>query len=155
MMPYYNNPYQQNFQQYPQQSFTQPQSMPQPQIQQPLFQSNNGINWVQGEAGAKAYPVAANNSVLLMDSEGQYFYIKSADQVGMPMMKKFTYSEIIDEPLRLESHDTQAPQINTDNLATKDDIKSLEEKINAINISRNNQQMNNQQRQNNGGQKNG
>lgn len=154
-MPYYNyqpsfQPFQPSYQQ--SQSYQQP-VMPQP-MQQPLFQSNNGINWVQGEAGAKAYPVAANNSVLLMDSEGQYFYIKSADQVGMPMMKKFTYSEIIDEPLKIESHDAPVmSQINTDNLATKDDIKNLEQKINELGTMRQNN--NQQNKNNNGGQKNG
>lgn len=146
-MTYYNNPYQQNYQQF--QPQMQPQSFQQmPQIQQPLFQSNNGINWVQGEAGAKAYPVGANNSVLLMDSEGQYFYIKSADNVGMPMMKKFAYSEIVEEPMRIESHDAPVTQtIDTDNLATKDDIKNLEQKINALSEMRQTKQ--------NGGQKNG
>ena len=154
-MPYYTNPYQQSYAQF--QPQMQPQSQAQPQqVQQPLFQSNNGINWVQGEAGAKAYPVGANNSVLLMDSEGQYFYIKSADQVGMPMMKKFAYSEIVEEPMRIESHDAPvtSPQINTDNLATKDDIKNLEQKITELGNIQNMREHNNQQNKN-GGQKNG
>ena len=49
--------------------------------------------WVQGEAGAKAYPVAPNSSVILMDSENNVFYIKSADASGMPMMRTFDYTE--------------------------------------------------------------
>ena len=56
----------------------------QPQMQQP--QSNNaGFVWVQGEAAAKAYPVAAGNSVLLMDSEAPVLYMKSTDVSGRPM----------------------------------------------------------------------
>lgn len=55
----------------------------QPQMQQ---QSNNaGFVWVQGEAAAKAYPVAAGNSVLLMDSEAPVLYMKSTDVSGRPM----------------------------------------------------------------------
>ena len=54
-----------------------------PQIQQNVPQQqaqpqNNGIIWVQGEQAAKGYPVAPNQSVLLMDSEQSAFYIKSA-----------------------------------------------------------------------------
>ena len=60
-------------------------------------QQNNGnsILWVQGEAGAKAYPVAPGNSLLLMDSEARQFYIKSTDQSGMPQpLRIFSYEEI-------------------------------------------------------------
>lgn len=53
-----------------------------PQQQQ---QTNSGFVWVQGEAGAKAYPVAAGNSVLLMDSENPVLYMKSTDATGRPL----------------------------------------------------------------------
>ena len=48
-------------------------------------QTNSGFVWVQGEAGAKAYPVAAGNSVLLMDSENPVLYMKSTDSTGRPL----------------------------------------------------------------------
>lgn len=58
-----------------------------------------GINWVQGEAGAKAHLVGAGQSVLLMDSEAQCFYIKSTDASGMPMpLRTFDYKERITAP---------------------------------------------------------
>ena len=58
----------------------------QPQMQP---QSNNaGFVWVQGEAAAKAYPVAAGNSVLLMDSEAPVLYMKSTDVSGRPLSKQ-------------------------------------------------------------------
>ena len=61
--------------------------------QQPAQQSSP-IIWVQGEEGAKAYMVAAGNSVLLMDSENSTFYIKSTDASGMPQpLRVFDYSE--------------------------------------------------------------
>ena len=43
--------------------------------QQPAQQSSP-IIWVQGEEGAKAYMVAAGNSVLLMDSENSTFTLR-------------------------------------------------------------------------------
>lgn len=56
--------------------------------------SSNGINWVQGEAGAKSYSIAPGQSVLLMDSENNVFYIKSSDGSGMPMpLRIFDYTE--------------------------------------------------------------
>ena len=82
----------------------QPAILPQyqqtiPQIQQNAPQQqvqpqSNGIIWVQGEQAAKGYPVAPNQSVLLMDSEQSAFYIKSADNAGMPQpLRIFDYSE--------------------------------------------------------------
>ena len=67
------------------------QQMYSPQAQS---QQNNPLTWVQGEAAAKAYPVASGQSVLLMDSEESTFYIKSTDQSGMPQpLRIFDYTE--------------------------------------------------------------
>ena len=56
--------------------------------------SSNGINWVSGESGAKSWIVGRGESVLLMDSESQCFYIKSADASGMPLpLRVFDYAE--------------------------------------------------------------
>ena len=72
--------------------------LPQTAMQQSqVNNSSNGITWVQGEAGAKAYPVAAGTSMLLMDSEAENFYIKSTDASGMPQpLRKFEYKEILE-----------------------------------------------------------
>lgn len=60
--------------------------------QYPQYQQNNGIVWVQGEAGAKSYLVAPNQTVQLWDSEAQTIYLKSADASGMPSMKILDYT---------------------------------------------------------------
>lgn len=66
----------------------------QAQAQAQAQQAGTGIQWVQGEAGAKAYWVAPGASVMLMDSEEPRFYIKSADGAGMPMpLRIFDYTE--------------------------------------------------------------
>jgi hypothetical protein len=80
------------------------QNVPQQQVQP----QNNGIIWVQGEQAAKGYPVAPNQSVLLMDSEQSAFYIKSADNAGMPQpLRIFDYSE-----RKAEQIPTQQPEHN-------------------------------------------
>ena len=132
--PYFNS-YQQSYapqyqQSYGQQSYGQNQSyapaqMPQMQMAQPTQQST--INWVQGDVGARAYNISPGMSVLLMDSEGQNFYIKSADSMGMPTLKKYAYSEVVEEPLKLESHD--ARQLDTAFHATREEVKQLHEEI--------------------------
>ena len=98
--PYYGNynqfyqpPLQDNLAQMRNNQYMQmPQMQPMQQAQNQ--QSSNGIIWVQGEEGAKAYMVAPGNSVLLMDSENSAFYIKSSDNSGMPMpLRIFDYVE--------------------------------------------------------------
>lgn len=69
---------------------TQPQYPNYSQTQQP---QSNGINWVQGIEGAKAYPIAPNATVMLMDSNDQTFYIKSADATGRPTVTLYDYKE--------------------------------------------------------------
>lgn len=131
--PYFNSyqqsyaPYQQSMgQSYAQnqQSYAQSYAPPQMQMAQP---NQSTINWVQGDVGARAYNIQPGMSVLLMDSEGQNFYIKSADNMGMPSLKKYAYSEVVEEPMRLESH--EAKQIDTAFSATREEVKQMQEEI--------------------------
>lgn len=70
-------------------------AMPEPRPQQPI---NQPINWVSGEAGAKSWIMGKGETVLLMDSESQVFYLKSTDQTGMPMpLRVFEYKERANE----------------------------------------------------------
>ena len=80
-----------------------------PQMQTvPQQQVNQGLLWVSGEIGAKSYLVAPNSTVLLMDSDAQRFYLKSADNAGMPSLRIFEYTEVTNVP-------QNAPQaLNTD-----------------------------------------
>ena len=83
---------------YPPQSYYPPQPVPdqltylRQQQTQPAPPPTFPL-WVQGEAGAKAFPVAPGSSVILMDSERNTFYIKAADPSGMPSMRAFDYVE--------------------------------------------------------------
>lgn len=52
---------------------------------------------VQSESGAKAFPQGVNCNTILLDSEGDYFYIKSTDMSGMPKLRKFAYKEVTGE----------------------------------------------------------
>lgn len=66
----------------------------QQQVSQPQQQSNNGLIWVQGEAGAKSFIVSPGSTVMLMDSENSVFYLKSSDASGMPLpLRVFDYAE--------------------------------------------------------------
>ena len=135
-MPYMNYP-QMSYNTMPQQqSFAMPQQSYTPQYsgvqgQSPLMNPSSGIIWVQGEVGARAYPVGAGNSVLLMDSDDKYFYIKSADMSGMPKLHKYFYSEVIDEVPRLESHDTEK-SYDTAELASREEVKNLQDEVHSL-----------------------
>lgn len=105
---------------YPQ--YQQMQAAPQQQAQP----QNNGIIWVQGEAGAKSYLVAPNNTVQLWDSEDQVIYLKSADASGMPSMK------ILDYKIREASNQNAAQNVVAPEMAnyvTKDELLAFEAKI--------------------------
>ena len=82
----------------------QPITQPQVQVQ------SNGINWVQGEAGAKSYAIAPGQSALLVDSEKDVFYIKTSDASGMPMpLRIFDFKERVTTPPKQETTQQQPP----------------------------------------------
>lgn len=68
-----------------------------------VFNPTSNMVYVQGEAGAKGYPVANGYTMLLMDSEEQRFFIKQTDQMGLPTMKKYKFEEVVEpEPEKVE-----------------------------------------------------
>ena len=98
------------------QQFQQPQAQPQTY--------NQGLLWVQGEAGAKSYLVAPGASVLLMDSEASKFYIKSADNAGMPNMRTFEYKEVF-----ANQNAQSVEESKTAGYATQEEIAELKKQI--------------------------
>lgn len=105
-----------------QQAVNVPQMQPTPQV-------NQGLLWVQGEAGAKSYLVAPNTTVLLMDSESQRFYLKSTDGAGMPSMKIFEYSEVPQNaPQALNSNEKDF----SDKYVTRDEYECLKRQYESI-----------------------
>lgn len=125
----YQTPYYQNYQPQPMQQ-VQPQqyqqAIAQSQAQQAQQQqlNNNGVNWVQGEAGAKSWLTAPNTTVMLMDSEADVFYLKSADASGIPLpLRIFDYTERRSNAAKT---DVEAPKGKTIDYATKDDLSALQ-----------------------------
>ena len=104
-------------------------------IQQPSYspaqnQNNNGLIWVQGEAGAKSYLVAPGSTVMLMDAENSTFYLKSADASGMPMpLRIFDYKERSVMPSQPVSAPTSGETVNFDNFVTRKEFDELKASI--------------------------
>ena len=103
------------------------------QFQQPQQQQtyNQGLLWVQGEAGAKSFLVAPGASVLLMDSEATKFYIKSADNAGMPNMRTFEYKEVLpnQNPQPLEESKAVGYATQEEIAELKKQVEELKQKL--------------------------
>ena len=91
--------------------------------QQPQQQANNGIIWIQGEAGAKSYLISPNTTVPLWDSESQTIYLKSADASGMPTMK------ILDYTIREQNSQPTSALMQSSDYVTHDELSAFEERI--------------------------
>lgn len=117
--------------QYYQQPYTQPYPDRLTQLQSPYMapQVNQGLLWVQGEAGAKSYLVAPNTTVLLMDSEAQRFYLKSTDGSGMPNLRTFEYSELLSNSTKTLINDL--PNLD-DKYVTREEYDSLKSQYEQI-----------------------
>ena len=118
----YQSPVMQNpvqYQQYSQQSAPQMQYSQAPMMTQ--HPNTSGIIWVQGEVGAKAYPVSPGSSAILMDSEDERFYIKSTDASGMPLpLRVFSYSEEVSVQ---QSHDNA--HVDTSQFVTRQELEEM------------------------------
>lgn len=103
-----------------------------PQYQAPVQQAqNNGIIWVQGEAGAKSYLVAPNSTIQLWDSESQTIYLKSADASGMPTMKVLDYT-IRDQAKNPVNNPPYVRAEDLSGYATKSEIAAISSEITAL-----------------------
>ena len=121
---------------YPTQNNAYPTQMNVAPTQPTQQQINSNLIWVQGEAGAKSYLVAPNNTVQLWDSERQTIYLKSADASGMPSMKVLDYTirdlgaqkapktDLIDSADTLSAYATK-----TELEALKREIRVLRDKV--------------------------
>lgn len=80
--------------------------------------TSNGITWVQGIEGAKAYQMMPNSNTILLDSENDgIFYIKVSDNVGMCNLRTFKYEEINEQP--------KVAPVNLDNYVTKSELDKI------------------------------
>ena len=126
-MAYYNNPI---YGYYPQVQQMLPVMYPQQQaVEQPQQQQNNApmdsyMVWVQGKAGAQSYPVARGTTLPLFDSEGDYVYIKSVDQNGIPLP---LVTKVLSDPpveVKAEVVDTTT-QVDMSSYVTKESYDEL------------------------------
>lgn len=117
--------------------YYQPQYQP-PQVQQaqqaaPAQQQSNGLIWVQGEGGAKSYLVAPNTTVMLMDSETQRFFLKSADASGMPLpLRTFEYKEVAEGPKSPVEAPKDAPSVNYTDYVLKSEFEAFKGRVDAL-----------------------
>lgn len=120
--------------QYQPQMVQQPMPQPQPMAgtQMPLQNqptNTNDIIWVQGEAGAKAYLVAPNNTITLWDSESPTIYVKSADINGVPSMRVLDFTERTpNAPKTPEKHECQCGN----KFILKEELKTVQGEIQGI-----------------------
>lgn len=85
-------------------------------------QVNQGLLWVQGENAARSYLVAPNSTVLLMDSDASRFYLKSADNAGMPNLRTFEYKEVTQN---IPQSPQTTPRNMDDKYVTREEYNSL------------------------------
>ena len=96
---------------------------------QPQQMSNNngvaGINWVCGEAGAKAWPVGANMGAVLLDSEAPIMYIKYADAMGRPTVVKKQYEDYVEETPIVLPQSSKHNEVDLSEYVRKEDVEAM------------------------------
>lgn len=84
-------------------------------------QQQNGITWVQGIEGAKAFQIAPSSNTVMLDSENDgIFYIKVSDNVGMCTLRIFKFTEITEQ---------QPAKLNPDEYVKKSELEEILNKM--------------------------
>lgn len=88
------------------------------------YQQNIMMIPVQGEASARMYPVAAGNTVFLVDFDAGMFWLKGTAPNGLPQTwRKFEFKEIIERPETIQS----AP-----NAVTREEFDTVTRKLDQL-----------------------
>ena len=129
-MAYYSTPYNYNFpgQQMMPMVYPQQQMVDQPQQNvQTNSTTDSYMIWVQGKAGAQSYPVARGTTLPLFDSEGDYVYIKSVDNNGIPL--PLVTKVISDPPVEVKAEVVESTtQVDMSDYVTKSSYDELKKK---------------------------
>ena len=84
--------------------------------------SQSNVIKVMGEESAKAYPIGRNSSLLLVDENQPYVYLKTSDDGGFAQMKKFKI-ELVQEEQKTQ------PSVDTSQFVTKQDFDEFKKMI--------------------------
>lgn len=76
---------------------------------------------VNGDEGAKAYPIAPNSVVPLFDGNEDVIYVKGSDAGGFSTIRKFQLVEI--------TGNTAPAPVPSENYATKEYVSGLENRL--------------------------
>lgn len=123
-MLYNQQPYYQNANQYSN-SYSQPQTQPSYQtVYQTAAPIKQFVDWVSGRTAADVYRSEPGSRAYLMDSTGQYFYIKETGWDGRPSpLMAFKYEAVDFGNQNGQSND--APAADMSNYVTKQDFDEL------------------------------
>ena len=108
---------------------------PQPQQFQQYQQPNNNVIVVpvQGESGASMYPVAAGNTVLLMDFNTKRFWIKATDINGLPSkFAAFDFREVVRPLPQNENNFISRTEFDEWKQGTDAQLKKILESVNSL-----------------------
>ena len=112
--------------------YPQPQQYQQYQNYQ---QQNNNVIVVpvQGESGASMYPVAAGNTVLLMDFNTKRFWIKATDINGLPSkFAAFDFTEMVRPLPQNENNFISRNEFDEWKKSTDSQLKKILESVNSL-----------------------
>lgn len=99
------------------------QYAPQPQPVQQGLPTFNRVVWSQGFEAAKSVPLSPGETVMILDSEGDKFYIASAGQDGRP------------KPLQSFRYEKDEAPGQPDYIVTRKEFDELKEAVAALRAS--------------------
>lgn len=98
----------------------------QPQVQQKIM----GFNYAS-EDEIKGHFLSPNTQILALDKEQPFLYIKTADNLGRSTFTKYKYEEIKDVDIIVQKTEYLTKE-DVKDLASKGELKALQDKLEAV-----------------------
>lgn len=86
------------------------------------FSNRPQVTWVNGFNEASSFHLPPDSSIILMENTAQRFYLKATDKNGMPMIRAFSFEEIMMN---------QSPNISAD-YVSKEEFDALKNDFNSL-----------------------
>lgn len=115
----------------------------------PQQQTSQGIIWVDGEVGAKAFQIPqgwpAGSPIALWDTNDTVIYLKSINQMGMPNPLQKIHYTMEEQRALPQGGISGTGVVEESKYVTKDDLSAMKDEIIAMLKNQNQNRNNNQQ----------
>lgn len=108
------------------------QMMPMQNMQVPQTQTMPAINqysWVNGYAGAQAFPTQPNTQIILFDSDEDFYYVKITDAQGRANITRYRFEEVLDNEPKKRGRKPTSSSVDMTDFVSRNEFDEFKKQL--------------------------